>query len=113
MICHQWGDCNFTHEQQRRATFRAAQDTGRLSRHTVGRSVFFRRGCAEQRFNRLECCPLVAGEMPAGYHTVTWNASDDAGARVASDMYVYTLKADPSTGSGQAFTMQRKLVRMK
>lgn len=49
---------------------------------------------------------LVAGNLPAGTHTVSWDAMDDAGARVASGVYLYTLKA------GEV-TLQRKLVLMK
>ncbi len=56
---------------------------------------------------------LIAGEMNAGRHSFTWDATNDRGQRVASGVYVYVLKAGPSTGSGQAFTAQKKLVLMK
>ncbi len=49
---------------------------------------------------------LVAEEMPAGYHAVTWNARDDAGVRMASGVYIYRLSAG-------AMILQRKLVLMK
>ncbi|RIK58350.1 hypothetical protein DCC62_29470, partial [candidate division KSB1 bacterium] len=56
---------------------------------------------------------LVAGAMSAGRHTFTWDATNARGERVASGVYLYVIKAGPSTGSGQAFTAQRKLVLMK
>jgi hypothetical protein len=57
---------------------------------------------------------LVAGEMNAGRHSIVWDATDDRGLRVASGVYFYVIKAgDPSAGSGQGFTAQRKLVLMK
>jgi flagellar hook assembly protein FlgD len=56
---------------------------------------------------------LVNGELPAGRHNFTWDATNERGERVASGIYLYVLKAGPSTGSGQAFTAQRKLVLMK
>ncbi|MCL4708501.1 T9SS type A sorting domain-containing protein [bacterium] len=56
---------------------------------------------------------LVAGAMNAGRHTFTWDATNARGERVASGVYLYVIKAGPSTGSGQAFTAQRKLVLMK
>jgi len=60
---------------------------------------------------------LAAGEMAAGHHHVVWDATDVRGERVASGVYVYVLKAGPSTssgpGSGQAFVARKKLVVMK
>ena len=56
---------------------------------------------------------LVAGAMSAGRHSFTWDATNERGERVASGVYLYVIKAGPSTGSGQAFTAQRKLVLMK
>ena len=49
---------------------------------------------------------LVAGEMNAGHHSFTWDATNERGERVASGMYLYVLKAGE-------FTAQRKLVLMK
>ena len=49
---------------------------------------------------------LVAGEMNAGRHALVWDATNDRGARVASGVYLYVLKAGE-------FTAQRKLVLMK
>jgi flagellar hook assembly protein FlgD len=57
---------------------------------------------------------LVAGEMNAGRHSLVWDATNGRGERVASGVYLYVIKAgDPSAGSGQGFTAQRKLVLMK
>jgi flagellar hook assembly protein FlgD len=49
---------------------------------------------------------LVQGEYASGRYQVLWNATDDRGARVASGLYLYVLKAG-------AFTAQRKLMLMK
>ena len=49
---------------------------------------------------------LVSGQMTAGQHSVTWNATDDRGTRVVSGLYLYTLKVG-------AVILQRKLVLMK
>ncbi len=49
---------------------------------------------------------LVAGEMNAGTHNFTWDATNERGERVASGVYLYVIKA-------REFTAQRKLVLMK
>ncbi len=49
---------------------------------------------------------LVSGQLSAGNHRVTWNATDDSGKRVASGIYLYVLKAG-------SVTMQKKLTLMK
>jgi len=49
---------------------------------------------------------LVAGEMNAGRHSFTWDATNDRGERVASGVYLYVIKAGE-------FTAQKKLVLMK
>jgi FlgD Ig-like domain/Galactose oxidase, central domain len=49
---------------------------------------------------------LVAGEMSAGRHSFTWNATNERGERVASGVYLYVIKAGE-------FTAQKKLVLMK
>ncbi|WP_457653304.1 choice-of-anchor B family protein [Rhodocaloribacter sp.] len=36
---------------------------------------------------------LVSGRRPAGTHTLEWDATNDAGARVPSGLYVYRLEA--------------------
>lgn len=46
------------------------------------------------------------GNFPAGEHSVVWDGKNDAGARVASGVYVYKF----TTG---AFVAQKKLVLMK
>ena len=40
---------------------------------------------------------LVAGSLPAGYHTVTWTGRDEQGELLASGTYVYRLKAGAYT----------------
>ncbi len=49
---------------------------------------------------------LVAGEMNAGRHSFTWDATNARGERVASGVYLYVIKAGE-------FTAQRKLLLMK
>ncbi len=49
---------------------------------------------------------LVTGEMNAGLHSFTWDATNERGERVASGVYLYVLKAG-------GFTAQKKLVLMK
>ena len=49
---------------------------------------------------------LVSGQLSAGNHRVTWNATDDRGQRVASGIYLYVLKAG-------SVTIQKKLTLMK
>ena len=50
---------------------------------------------------------LVSGDYAPGAHKVTWDARDHSGARVASGLYLYTIKV------GQQFTAQKKLLLMK
>ncbi len=49
---------------------------------------------------------LVSGQLQAGNHKVTWNATDDKGLRVATGIYLYVLKAG-------SVTIQKKLTLMK
>ncbi len=49
---------------------------------------------------------LLAEKMPAGRHNVSWDATNRAGEKVASGMYMYVIKAGD-------ITMQRKLMLMK
>lgn len=49
---------------------------------------------------------VASGNYAAGEHRVVWDARDDSGARVASGVYLYVIKAGE-------FTAQRKLVLMK
>jgi YVTN family beta-propeller protein len=49
---------------------------------------------------------LVSGEMNAGAHSFTWDATNERNERVASGVYLYVIKAGE-------FTAQRKLVLMK
>ncbi len=50
---------------------------------------------------------LVNNDYSAGAYKVVWDARDDRGVRVASGMYVYTIRA------GQDFRVNRKLLLMK
>ena len=50
---------------------------------------------------------LAFGDYAPGAHKVTWDARDHSGARVASGLYLYTIKV------GQQFTAQKKLLLMK
>lgn len=49
---------------------------------------------------------LVSREVPAGQHSVDWDAKDETGARVASGVYVYRLQTDN-------FATQKKLLLLK
>jgi hypothetical protein len=49
---------------------------------------------------------LVSGQLSAGNHRVTWNATDERGQRVASGIYLYVLKAG-------SVTIHKRLVLMK
>lgn len=49
---------------------------------------------------------LVSGQLSAGHHTVTWNATDASGMRVASGVYMYVLKAGD-------VVMKNKMLLMK
>ncbi len=50
---------------------------------------------------------LVSGDYAPGAHKVVWDARDDSGQRVASGLYMYTIRI------GQQFTAQKKLLLMK
>ncbi len=49
---------------------------------------------------------LVTGEMNAGRHNISWDATNERGQRVASGVYLYIIRAGE-------FTAQRKLMLMK
>ena len=55
---------------------------------------------------RLVRTLLSNRDLPAGRHSVVWNATDDNGARVAGGAYLYEVQAG-------AFTARRKLVLTK
>ncbi len=37
---------------------------------------------------------LVDGEQPAGFHTASWDATDEAGQAVGAGVYLYRLSSD-------------------
>ena len=37
---------------------------------------------------------LVAGQMPAGYHTIMWNGTKESGQQVSSGLYFYRIQAE-------------------
>lgn len=49
---------------------------------------------------------LVSGDMPAGYHSVRWDGTDDAGRPAASGLYFYRLEAGEQL-------QQRKMLLLK
>jgi hypothetical protein len=49
---------------------------------------------------------LVDGEEPAGFRAVSWDGTDDGGARVSAGVYFYTLET-----AGESF--RRKMVRLR
>lgn len=53
-----------------------------------------------------EVIRLVDGQVSAGYHSVTWDAKDQSGKRVANGIYIYMIKANK-------FKASRKMVVVK
>jgi hypothetical protein len=49
---------------------------------------------------------LLAEELPAGYHTITWSGIDGRGQAVSSGIYFYSLKAGD-------FQQSRKMIMLK
>ena len=49
---------------------------------------------------------LIDGEMPAGRHAVNWDATDDAGQRVAPGVYFYRLTTPDGAGTRSAVFVQ-------
>ncbi|MFZ5428577.1 MAG: FlgD immunoglobulin-like domain containing protein, partial [Thermodesulfobacteriota bacterium] len=49
---------------------------------------------------------LVNQQLSAGRHTVRWDATNDAGLKVASGMYVYQLEVN-------GFTQSHKMLLLK
>lgn len=55
---------------------------------------------------------LVAGQQPAGAHTVQWDGRDEAGAQVASGVYFYQISAQDASGL-QQLNQSRKLLLLR
>jgi len=49
---------------------------------------------------------LVAGEMSAGQHNLTWDATNERRGRVASGIYIYRLQAG-------SFVQMRKMTLLR
>ncbi len=49
---------------------------------------------------------LGSGHLPSGYHSVTWNGTNDAGIPVSSGVYIYRMQAG-------RFTQSRKMVLVR
>jgi len=49
---------------------------------------------------------LIDSEVPAGQHVVIWNGEDDAGQKVASGTYLYTLESDEAVLSKRMLLMK-------
>ena len=49
---------------------------------------------------------LVSGAMPAGFHAVVWDGTDDRGGVAASGIYFYQIQAGD-------FVKTRKMERLK
>jgi len=58
-----------------------------------------------------EVATLTEGELPAAFHSVVWNGTNNRGTQVATGIYFYRLEA---TGvSGQKFSSLKKLLLLK
>jgi hypothetical protein len=57
---------------------------------------------------------LIDKEEPAGEKSAVWDGKTDTGEEVSSGLYFYRLEAnDPSTGSGQGFVDQKRMLLLK
>jgi flagellar hook assembly protein FlgD len=54
---------------------------------------------------------LIDANETAGFKQITWDATNDAGARVASGVYLYKIEA--GTATSPAFTKTRKLMLLR
>jgi flagellar hook assembly protein FlgD len=59
-----------------------------------------------------EVATLATGVVDAGYHSVTWNATNNHGSALPSGIYLYRFEATSIT-SGREFKEVRKMVLMK
>ena len=60
-----------------------------------------------------EVTTLINKQTQAGYHIVYWNGQDGYGSSAASGVYIYSLTANPSAGTGEAFSETRKMNLLK
>ncbi|MER3522665.1 MAG: hypothetical protein C4326_01005 [Ignavibacteria bacterium] len=58
-----------------------------------------------------EVATLAEGQLPAAFHNVVWNGTNNSGVPVATGMYFYRLEA--TGASGQKFTSLKKLILLK
>ena len=72
----------------------------------IERVLLVRRRMIERRVQGREVITLINVSMNAGTHEVVWNGTNGSGARVASGMYVYTLKSADRV-------LSKKMVLMK
>jgi len=56
---------------------------------------------------------LVNQHQTAGRHAIAWDGRNEQGQVVASGVYIYQLRAVPSTSSGQAFTQRRRMALVR
>ena len=55
---------------------------------------------------------LVDENQPAGYYGKVWDATNQAGSKVSSGMYIYRLEATPTEGRG-SYSALKKMILLK
>ena len=56
---------------------------------------------------------LVSGVQNAGYHSLEWNATDNAGQQVASGVYFYSIKATSLADVNKTFQSVKKMMLLR
>ena len=57
---------------------------------------------------------LFSGQKPPGWHSITWDGTNDAGLGVASGIYIYRMTAVSTENSGkEEFSRIRKMILLK
>ena len=51
--------------------------------------------------------------LEAGYHTLVWNGTNEAGSPASTGIYFMRMSATTTNGSGESFTAVKKLMMMK